>query len=105
MKNLISVITERGSGIYFTSKTESLKDVENKFNVPSRLVAIENGLTSLNVEKRALYLKSYSKTYVIKPTDTIKNLQEKFSVSIETIYKINKTNYLYPGQMIILEDE
>ena len=105
MQKLISVIAELKCGIYFTDKTETLYDVENKFNVPSRLIAIENGLTSLNVEKRALFVKNYLKTYVIKPTDTIKNLQEKFGVSIENLYKINKVNYLYPGQKIILSDE
>ena len=105
MQKLISAISENGKGIYFTSKTETLTDVEEKFLTPKNLIIIENNLTSLDVSNRALFVKKRKKLYVIKPTDTIKNLEEKFSVSIETLYEINKTNYFYPGQKILINDE
>ena len=105
MQKLSSVILETGEGIYFTSKTETLSSVEDKFLTPKKIIIIENNLTNLNVSSRALYVKKRSNLYVIKPTDTIKNLQEKFSISIENLYKINKTNYFYPGQKILTKDE
>ena len=105
MKKLISVISDSGTGIYFTSKTETLRQVEEKFNMPMRLIMLENSLTSLDVSSRALFIKKHAKLYTIKPTDTIQNLQQKFSVSIETLYNLNKTNYFYPGQKILINNE
>ena len=105
MQKLFSVINEYKSGIYFTSKTETLLDVENKFNIPKRLIAVQNNLTCLSVTNRALMVTKYAKTYVVKPTDTIKNICEKFGVLAETLLKINQITYLYPGQKIILSDE
>ena len=105
MKKLISVINETKQGVYFTSKSETLYDVEERFNVPIRLIMLENGVTSLDVSNRALCVKKRSNLYTVKPTDTIKNLQEKFAVSVETLYNINKTKYFYPGQKILTKDE
>ena len=103
MQKLVSVISINGEGVYFTSKTDTLSSVEKMFNMPKRLIAEVNNLTSLDVSNRALYVKKYSKIYTVKPTDTIESLK-RFG-DTETLYKINKITYFYPGQKIIIYNE
>lgn len=105
MSKLKSVIFTAKEGFYYASENETLFSLENKFKTTKRLISIDNNLTNATVSSRWLYIKNYGETYVVKPTDTIKNLQEKFAVSIEELYKINKVNYFYPGQLIIIKYE
>ena len=105
MSKLKNVIFTQKEGFYYASETETLCTLESKFKTTKRLISLDNNLTTAAVSNRWLYIKNYGETYTIKPTDTIKNLQEKFAVSIEELYKINKVNYFYPGQVIIIKYE
>ena len=91
--------------MYFTSKNETLATLENTFSTTKRLIVLNNNLTTESVNNRAIFIKNYKQTYVVKPTDTIENIAKRFATTKENLLKINGVTYLYPSQKIIISDE
>ena len=102
MDKLEYLITHYNEGVYIVEEGESLTEISNKFSTTEILIISDNCLKCQPLEGEALYIKSYALTYMVKPADTLDSVSQKFNVSKEELLRINRVNYIYPTQKIVI---
>lgn len=78
----------------------SILNLSNQNNVPLSSIISENS----NIRKGEYVLISNTnyKKYVVKPTETIHSIAEKFNLDAEYLIKINNTNKVFIGQQLYI---
>ena len=92
-------------GLYIVQKGDTIKSISRAFSTTERLIIADNFLNSEVSEGDYLFIKIYDNIYEVKVEDTLFDIAKKFNVSEEEILKINKIDYIYPTQKIIIYEK
>ena len=65
------------------------------------LIITDNNLMGEVKSGDCLYIKRYKTTLVVGVEDTPSSVAKKLGISVEEMYKINKTNYIYPFMVVV----
>ena len=101
MQNLKYCLLDAKDGIYYVIDGETLDDIALKFNTSKHLIITDNNLTGEVKSGDCLYVKRYKTTLVVGVEDTPYSVAKKLGISVEEMYKINKTNYIYPFMVVV----
>ncbi len=104
MEKLENVIIKNGKGFYFVEENETLSTVAKKFSTTERIIFVENALKNQEISGRILYIKTFEKIYQVDVFDTIDTVCDKFKISKEVFKKINYVDYVFCGQMVIVDE-
>lgn len=100
MNNLNQPIFDAGEGIYIVEEGDTLYSVAKKFGVSPRAIAVDNQIDKELFVGQFLYVLRRGNTYVVQVEDTFEKIAKNFGVSPNDIKKLNKIEYLYPGEII-----
>ncbi len=102
MSNLKSIIGVLNEFYYVCEKGDTLKTIANKFKTTKNLIIKDNYLSNEVKVGEVLFIKKYEVVYQVEPSDDIEKIAKKFSVTSEEILRVNKINYIYPTQKIVI---
>ena len=88
--------------IYITQKEDTLKSLSVKFKTTINLIIANNNLKEPIIEGQCLYIKKYNEIYTVKITDTLDEISKKCNISIDELKSLNKIDYIYPGQNLVI---
>lgn len=102
MNKLKNCLEKSRDCIYIVEEGDNLLSISKKLNVPINLIIKDNNLSGEVATGQFLYIYRNGKTYTIKVEDTLDKIADKFGVFKDDIKKINKIEYLYPGEIIVI---
>ena len=88
--------------VYVVEEGDTLSSIAEDFSTTEHLIIQDNFLKNHIKTGDKLYVKSYQKTYVVTPYDTVKSISLKFGVTAEKLLEINKIIYIYVGERIVI---
>ena len=89
---------------YRVTNLDSVQSLSKRFSIPVGKIISLNALKRDVEEGDLLYLEQVdAQTYVVKPTDTLTSIAEKFCLPASEILKENATDYLYYSQVILIK--
>ena len=97
------------SKYYIVQLDDSLYEIGNKINVPWKLIAQENSISSpyLIYPKQKLLIPFYSHFYVVQQNDSLYRIAQKTGVGIHSLLEMNpeitNKDLIYPYQKIIIK--
>lgn len=97
------------SKYYIVQLDDSLFEIGNKMNVPWKLIAQENSISSpyLIFPEQKLLIPFYSHFYVVQQNDTLYHIAKKTGVDIHSLLEMNpeitNKDLIYPYQKIIIK--
>lgn len=103
MEKLRYCIDVLNEGLYVVEEGDTLKSIANKFKTTKNLIIIDNYLTTDVKKGDYLYIKKYNRIYTVEPSDSVESISIKFNVKKEEILRVNKINYIYPTQEIVID--
>lgn len=103
MNNFNLFLEKNIEGLYIVEKGDTLSSIAKKFTTTKYLIILDNFLTEEVKEKDYLYIRRYKTVYEVEPFDTLDSIALKFNKSKEEILRVNKINYIYPTQKIIID--
>lgn len=98
-----SLIERFRGGVYVFEKGDTLKSVAEKFNTTERVIICDNNLTAPPVAGQAAYIAPGEKVIVTGVEDDILSVCKNYGVSENEIYRLNKTDYIYPLMRLIVK--
>lgn len=96
-----SFYNEKGFVYYIDG--ESLEDIADEFTTTVRLIITDNNLEGEPNVGDMIYVKPHSKSYIVRPEDSLKSISVKFNTTEEEILRINRVEYIYSGQKLIFD--
>jgi len=92
--------------IHKVKKDETLLQVSNKYKIPPRLIINDNYLNEEIYEGQRLVISPILGTaYVVKPSDSLDDVANKFNIDKEKILKDNKISAIYPFMTLIIKTD
>ncbi len=88
---------------YVCEEGDTLSEIANKFKTTKNLIIKDNYLSSEVKNGTVLFIKKYEIIYEVEPSDNIEKIAEKFNMTSEEILRVNKINYVYPTQKIVIK--
>lgn len=102
MESLKCCLLNLIDGVYYVEEGDTLDSIAKKFTTSKRLIVLDNNLTSDILVGDALYIKRHKKVYVVGVEDTPEVVAKNLGVTVEEIFKINKTNFLFPFMEVVI---
>ena len=102
MEKLMGVLDNSCKCVYVVEEGDSLRSIAEALSTTEHLIIEDNFLKNQIKTGDKLYVKSYQKTYVVTPYDTLKSIALKFGVTAEKILETNKILYIYVGERIVI---
>lgn len=100
--------------VYTIKKGETLESIANSLNVNPDFLRAINGLNKNYVLKEndqiIIPIREESKfdTYIVVSGDTLYNIAQRFGIALDDLLLINglnKSDYIYPGQQILVPNK
>lgn len=88
---------------YRVEKGDYLLSVAKKLSVPVQTIICQNNLVKEIEVGDLLVITPPKKTYKVQVGDTLFSVAEKYSVSENCLKEKNGIDYIYYGQMIVIE--
>ena len=87
--------------VYRVQEGESIFDISKKFNQTPKKIIEQNGLSKPPLANSLICIsRGESALYLVKPSDTLQKIAQKFSTTENQILLLNGIEYLYPFQII-----
>ncbi len=100
LKLIIDVLSEF---YYVCEEGDTLKKIANKFKTTKNLIIKDNYLSNEVKSGDVIFIKKYEVIYEVEPSDSLLKIAEKFNLASEEILMVNKINYIYPTQKIVIK--
>ena len=88
--------------IHRVNKNETLEYVEEKYNMPSRLILSKNNANNI-YEGQWLYIESVQGFfYIVKPYEKLETISSRYNVEVSLIKYVNDIEEVFIGQKILI---
>ena len=105
MDKLIYAYSELKEGLYIVEENQTISSIAEKFNTTENLIILDNHLTKEVEKGDYLYVKSYDKVIEVGLEEDLLAVLRKYKITEEKLLRINRINYIYPTQKLVINDE